>query len=247
MRKLCSLDFLNKEEFDTDVVFKDETPVFVKGDSVTPSVILKLYFQEVYKPKEPIELPKGVNEESLLSNVLGRDSFTDDIEEYNPLKIPFDKQHAKRVTQYSKIIAAPLNLSHEQVEALEVAAYFHEMGKITLNLEEAEKEDFEEKYTQATYDYLVKADFPMEEIAIAARDHLKRYEYQEYSLSFNKSYNGPLAYIISIANAYDEMVQKTGTKEDALMRLLKIGGKRFNIYLLHKFITTMKAMSDGAE
>lgn len=48
MIKICSLDFLNREKFGTDVMTADGTVLFRSEEKVTPEIILKLYFKEIY-------------------------------------------------------------------------------------------------------------------------------------------------------------------------------------------------------
>lgn len=48
MIKISSLDFLNREVFDIDVMAKDGTVLFSAGEPITPEVILNLYFKEIY-------------------------------------------------------------------------------------------------------------------------------------------------------------------------------------------------------
>jgi hypothetical protein len=55
MIQICSLDFLRKETFDTDIMTVDGRILCTKGDKVTPELILKLYFKEVYAKNVQIE------------------------------------------------------------------------------------------------------------------------------------------------------------------------------------------------
>lgn len=48
MIKVCALDFLNREFFDTDVMTADGKVLFSSGDTVTPNIILRLYFKDIY-------------------------------------------------------------------------------------------------------------------------------------------------------------------------------------------------------
>lgn len=48
MIKICSLDFLNKENFGTDVMTADGKVLFHSDEKITPELILKLYFKEIY-------------------------------------------------------------------------------------------------------------------------------------------------------------------------------------------------------
>lgn len=48
MIKICSLDFLNKEFFETDVMAADGSVLFSAGEKITPELILRLYFKDIY-------------------------------------------------------------------------------------------------------------------------------------------------------------------------------------------------------
>lgn len=48
MIKICSLDFLNREEFGTDVMTADGSVLFRSEDKITPDILLRLYFKEIY-------------------------------------------------------------------------------------------------------------------------------------------------------------------------------------------------------
>jgi hypothetical protein len=48
MIKICSLDFLNREIFETDVMTADGVVLFPSGEKITPEILLRLYFREIY-------------------------------------------------------------------------------------------------------------------------------------------------------------------------------------------------------
>lgn len=48
MIKTCSLDFINKRFFGTDIMAQDGTVLFYADDKVTHEKLLKLYFKEIY-------------------------------------------------------------------------------------------------------------------------------------------------------------------------------------------------------
>lgn len=48
MIKVCALDFLNREFFETDVMTADGRVLFSSGDTITPNIILRLYFKDIY-------------------------------------------------------------------------------------------------------------------------------------------------------------------------------------------------------
>jgi len=54
MIKICSLDFLNKETFETDIMSADGGVVIKADSEVTPELLLKLYFKNIYV-NEPLK------------------------------------------------------------------------------------------------------------------------------------------------------------------------------------------------
>lgn len=56
MIKISSLDFLNREVFDIDIMAKDGSILYSAGDPITPEIILNLYFKEIYVAQNYFEL-----------------------------------------------------------------------------------------------------------------------------------------------------------------------------------------------
>lgn len=48
MIKICSLDFLNKDKFETDILDSDGNVLFYAGHEITPDLLLRLYFKDIY-------------------------------------------------------------------------------------------------------------------------------------------------------------------------------------------------------
>ncbi len=48
MIKICSLDFLNKETFEDDVLTEDGKVLISGGEKITPDILLKLYYKSIY-------------------------------------------------------------------------------------------------------------------------------------------------------------------------------------------------------
>lgn len=67
MIKVCSLDFLNDKSFEADVKTNEGKVLFQEGDKITPEILLKLYFRDIYI-NEPIKetVPKTKTKEDEL-------------------------------------------------------------------------------------------------------------------------------------------------------------------------------------
>lgn len=61
MIKICSLDFLNREVFETDVMSVDGEVLFPSGETITPEILLRLYFKEIYIAQPLTEKERVVN------------------------------------------------------------------------------------------------------------------------------------------------------------------------------------------
>lgn len=61
MIKICSLDFLNREVFETDVMTADGLVLVQSGEKITPDVLLRLYFKEIYIAQPLADKDKVVN------------------------------------------------------------------------------------------------------------------------------------------------------------------------------------------
>lgn len=61
MIKICSLDFLNRDVFETDVMTSDGLVLVQGGEKITPDVLLRLYFKEIYIAQPLSDKDKVVN------------------------------------------------------------------------------------------------------------------------------------------------------------------------------------------
>lgn len=65
MIKICSLDFLNRDLFEADIMTADGRILYHSGETITPEILLRLYFKEIYI-KQPL-----FQKEEALSKVNG--------------------------------------------------------------------------------------------------------------------------------------------------------------------------------
>jgi len=210
MTKACSLDFLNKTEFDTDVLSSEGAILYEFGAEITPEILLKLYFKDIYIPK----------------------------------KLEFDEEHAKRVRDYAEKLGELIGMSPGYIDELKEAAYYHDIGRIKFSESDLKKKDFARWQGEAGVNILAnERQFP-KEIAEVASLHLRPYNSAGFPLIKEDRAKIPFAYIVSIANSYDELRHGKLGKKDALLKMVQLGGDKFNIFLLHKFVRAMRE-SDG--
>ena len=79
-----------------------------------------------------------------------------------------------------------------------------------------------------------------DKIAEGAKFYKKKYDTNEFKPKDENLSDIPFSHIIGIADYYKKLLDKNYTKEKALNKLLQIGGNRFNIFILHKFINKMR-------
>lgn len=293
MIKICSLDFLNRDVFDADVKTQDGAVLYSAGTPITPEVILKLYFKDIYVDNgyfdEAIEVEKEVvavidTEAEALSSVktsggskgphsistpvgkekvssgpipAGIDKFDsasvsaekektnvklpeEEKVDAGPLPLEFDEVKAKRVAEYATKLARLINMPEAKIKELEQAAYYCNIGRKMFTEADLSDPKFKKKQAEASYNILLhEMDFP-EIIAEVAKDYLKKYESSEFKLIKNELFRVPYAHIVAIANYYDDEISSNKSKSAVLEKMLQIGGTKFNIFILHKFINMMR-------
>jgi len=81
MIKICSLDFINKKTFEADVMSADGTVLIKSGEPITPNLILRLYYLDIYV-EQPLsdsdaeEIQAEVIESSVESFAPGEESVS---------------------------------------------------------------------------------------------------------------------------------------------------------------------------
>lgn len=78
MIKICSLDFLNREVFETDVMTADGKILFHSGETITPEILLRLYFREIYVKQPLFEKEQVLNRVNEPVSVISAGSKTSD-------------------------------------------------------------------------------------------------------------------------------------------------------------------------
>lgn len=273
MIKICSLDLLNKENFETDVMTADRRVLYSIGEKITPEIILKLYFKEIYVEKTPI---KVISEESTSdsdSHKIAVSTFSKenvhsgprtinaDISEGPDITIPkdfnrleqdpeavnlkddfenqpleFDEEQAKKIVSHSLKLGKILNFSEGELKELEQVAYYCNIGITNFRRQDALKKGFRRMKAFIGYDKLISEKIVSVKIAEMVKVSASNYESETFSLDAKIPYN----HIVAITSYYEELLAQNASKELTLLKMLQIGGNQFNIFVLHKFLNTMK-------
>ena len=233
MIKVNALDFLNNEKFGVEVYTESGEILYSPDEAVTPEILLMLYFKQLFV-KEPIS-------ESLSTTQYQEDSDSAveevAVEKVIPIqKIGFDEAMANRIVEHCVEMAEMVGLDAEAINTLKQAAYYHNIGSIEMLTTEVDNPDFKKKRAQIGYKYILeKLDMP-EKVARVAKSYLTSYDSTRFELNKKNKSNIPIHQIVAIASYYEEFLSQSESNEEALEKLLRLGGNKFNIYLLHKFV-----------
>ncbi len=243
MIKICSLEFLNRDVFDAEVLSKNGAVMVDIGEKVTPEILLRLYFKDIYVAQElpSLEEIEEEVEEVKLEDLI---SVKPDINESLPLDLKFDEEQAKRVSNLSSLIGKMVGLKGDKISELEDAAYYHKVGISKLTQKDFADKDFRTKQGKEGYNILLEEMKLSKEIAEVAKSYFRKYESSQFSINEGPPSNIPYSHIVSIASYYDELLSKNYSKEKALKKMLQLGGNKFNIFILHKFIKMMREAND---
>ncbi len=145
----------------------------------------------------------------------------------------FDEVHADSVVELSVKIARLLMLKIDDTEIVKKVAYYHDI-----------KNALSDDSDNAVVEYLTQnKDIP----EIIAREVVvvhKKFDTSDFFLNKDFRNEFPPSNIVSIANAYVNFALKGKSKEEILLTMLRIGGARYNIFILHKFIDFMRKIDE---
>lgn len=249
MIKVCSLEFINKNTFDVDIMSSDGKLLFPAGSEITPELLLRLYYKDIYTKGRVEEEAKAkttdIDIEEKLQTLATLQTIKEVIiDEGSKEPLEFDEEQAKRVADYSTKLGQTIGMEKKHIEELQQAAYWHNIGRTKLTKADLNKKDFKRKQAEEGYNLLIKEKKLSEKIAEAAKFYNRKY--QSSQMDFKEpNYSGvPYSHIIAITSYYDELISQNMQKDEALKKMLQIGGNKFNIFILHKFITMMRNTND---
>lgn len=320
MIKICSLDFLNKETFEADVLTADGRVLFNSHDKVTPERLLILYFKEIYskeplvekKPKRAALTPEAakLKQEALAAksksttektisgprsaetaasdkelvaagprtaeafeeataeatgsgpktiessafqatkkanapyglNASSLELSASEVAEEEPeiIQLVFDEELAKRISKHCVMLGEMLKFSKKELNELSQAAYYHDIAISQFTNIDAAKKGFKLMKAHASYETILHSLKLSESIAEAAKSCAYDYDSDAFSLDTQI----PYCHIISIVSYYEGLLLRNSSKEATLNKMLQLGGNKFNIFVLHKFLKMMRDTND---
>jgi putative nucleotidyltransferase with HDIG domain len=161
---------------------------------------------------------------------------------------PYTHGHSARVSRVSLKIGAEIGLRKEELEDLEVACLFHDVGKIRIPdsilrkkfmLNQSEIEEMSQ-HVEYGAEILSKAR-SLHKYIPAVRHHHEWYNGQGYPDNLREDKIPLFASIISIADAFDAMTSDRPyrfalSETQAVRELIALAGKQFNPYLINIYI-----------
>jgi len=246
MIKICSLDFLNRNVFDIDILSSEGKILFPSGSKITPEILLWLYYKDIYSNnpiyKREQKKTEDIFDEDEICEI--EDSFELPIDENIDGFLEFDEEQAQRVAQSSVILGQAIGMELQQIQELEKAAYNHNIGRTKLTEADLGKKDFKKKQAEAGYNMILTEKNLGEKIAEAARFYNRKCQCSQINLKDPNHKELPYSHIVAITSYYDEQLCKNISKDEILKNMLQLGGNRFNIFVLHKFIYIMRTAND---
>lgn len=171
------------------------------------------------------------------------------------LKDAYTLGHANRVSKLSSLIAQKMHLNTHSIERIELAALFHDIGKIGIKSDILNKPTFlsEEEFNiikthpEKATQILNKIDSFSDILAIVLHHH-ERFDGCGYPKGL-KGEEIPIgSQIIMVADAYDAMTSERAYREplshkDALLELEKHSGTQFNPEIVTKALNVLSEVS----
>ena len=165
-----------------------------------------------------------------------------------------EREHARRVSEFSVAIGVALGLSEAEVKELKIAGQYHDIGKIALQedilskkgkLSDKEWKEIK-RHPELSYNILssVNEFGPIAEIVLY---HHERWDGKGYPSGLQGKEIPLQSRIIMVADAFDAMTEKRPyrralNKEEAVLQLKKGAWKQFNGNITEAFIN--KVLSD---
>jgi putative nucleotidyltransferase with HDIG domain len=156
--------------------------------------------------------------------------------------------HSARVSQLSLLIGNAIGLSKEELEELEVACLFHDVGKIKtpdsilLKPGKLNQSEYEEMIRHVEYGASILDKAPsLRRYIPAVRHHHERQDGKGYPDGLSGENIPPFAAIISIADTFDAMTstrpyRKAFSEEEALRELVRVAGTQLRADLVAVFV-----------
>lgn len=168
-------------------------------------------------------------------------------------KDPYTRGHSEGVASYALKIGTQLGLSQEQMTALEMSAYLHDIGKIGISEDILLKPGklTEVEMGQMRHHPLIGANilkpvaFPWP-IAPVVRHHHEHYDGTGYPAGLRRDEIPMLARVLTVADAFEAMVadrpyRRGRSEQEAMLELRRCAGTQFDPRIVEAFEEALSA------
>lgn len=168
---------------------------------------------------------------------------------------PYTLGHSTRVARLALKIGKAVGLSRKELEDLEIAGLFHDVGKLKtpdyVLLKDGPLNPVEQREITSHCDYgaaiLTRAS-SLQKYIPAVRHHHEWYNGEGYPDGLREDEIPLHAAIIAVADAFDAMTstrpyKSSLTREEAVQELVRFSGTQFNPRLIETFVAMLHAES----
>ena len=162
----------------------------------------------------------------------------------------YTRDHCERIKHYSMLVGEALNLNSKQITRLNLASFFHDVGKVRVPLEILQKPgkltdsewDTMKKHTTFGRQLLEETKIPVLcEVGLIVEQHHERYDGNGYPKGLKENEISIESSIISVVDSFDAMttdrVYKKGIPpKDAFEEILKNKGTMYHPLVVDTFI-----------
>ncbi len=172
-----------------------------------------------------------------------RDSYKDTVRAFAAAidcKDKYTQGHSERVGKYSEIIAREMGWNDEEVEAIAIGGYLHDVGKLVVDRDiinapyriDAKQSSELNRHPAAGYEILRPIQHPFADIPLMARYHHERPDGRGYPEGLTDEQIPPGAKIVSLADSFDAMTtdrpyRRRRTFEEVVADFRRNAGKQF--------------------
>src|SRR5215204_5496013 len=173
-------------------------------------------------------------------------------------KDKYTQGHSERVGKYSEIIAREMGWKDEEVEAIAIGGYLHDVGKLVVDRDiinapyriDAKQSSELNRHPAAGYEILRPIQHPFADIPLMARYHHERPDGRGYPEGLTDEQIPPGAKIVSLADSFDAMTtdrpyRRRRTFEDVVRDLRENSGKQFDGKVVAAFARAMLKEARG--
>jgi len=166
-------------------------------------------------------------------------------------KDPYTRQHSERVARYSRAIAEELGLPAGQIEAIEVGALLHDIGKIGISEAVLTKPGrlTEEEFAQMKLHPVIGAriveplSFPADLLALV-RHHHERFDGRGYPDGLGSTDLALSARIVAVADSFDAMgsdraYRRALSLSNIIAELRRGAGSQFDPGIVDAFLSVL--------